>query len=150
MYGKPKSYKSTFAILFADYFAKGFGKVLYVSSEEYDSPTIQARLKRLNIDNANIFISKNVQLLLDGSIPDLIIIDTINKSGMNIDEIRQLKEKYPSTSFIFIAQSTKDGDFRGNNDLAHEQDILIEVKEGEAFANGRFIQGGYLNIKQLL
>ena len=148
MFGHPKSYKSTFIAMFADYFAKNFGKVLYVASEEFDSPTLQARLKRLNITGDNIFISKDTKDIPDDLIPDLIIIDTINKAGIKNVDMIELKKKYPNTSFIFIAQITKDGDFRGEMATAHDVDIVIEMKNGEAFANGRFIQGGYLNIKR--
>ena len=149
IFGKPKSYKSTFAILFADYFSKHFGNVLYVAAEEYDSPTIQARLRRLGIDAEKIYISEKIEDMPGGIIPDLIIVDTINKAQLKAEQIRELKIKYPNTSFIFIAQTTKEGEFRGEQDIAHEQDIVVEMKDGEAFANGRFIQGGYLNIKNL-
>lgn len=149
MYGAPKSYKSTMAILFADYFSKHFGTVLYVAAEEYNSPTMQSRMKRLNIDSDRLYIAKTVDEITEDMIPDLVIIDTINMAKIRAEKTRELKEKYPQTSFIFMAQVTKEGDFRGEQDIAHEVDLVIVVKNGEAFGNGRFIQGGYLNIKNL-
>ena len=48
---------------------------------------------------------------------------------------------------IFIFHATKDGKFKGGNELAHEVDVIIEVKPGLAQASGRFNSGGELKLK---
>tara|TARA_B100000795_G_scaffold99684_1_gene73304 strand:+ start:965 stop:1150 length:186 start_codon:yes stop_codon:yes gene_type:complete len=53
----------------------------------------------------------------------------------------KLKNKYSRTSFIFVFHSTKDGKFKGGNELAHEVDTIIEVENGIANGKGRFGQG---------
>jgi len=47
----------------------------------------------------------------------------------------------PKTSFIFIYHTTKEGNFRGKNENAHEVDVIIEVADGKAKGNGRFGMG---------
>ena len=60
---------------------------------------------------------------------------------MELEDMIELKNKYPRTSFIFIFHATKDGKFKGGNELAHEVDVIIEVENGIAKGKGRFGQG---------
>jgi len=60
---------------------------------------------------------------------------------MELQDMIKLKNKYPRTSFIFIFHATKDGKFRGGNELADEVDVIIEVENGRASGKGRFGQG---------
>ena len=66
---------------------------------------------------------------------------------MELDDLVKLKNRYPRTSFVFIFHATKDGKFKGGNELAHEVDVIIEVKPGLAQASGRFNSGGELKLK---
>ena len=65
---------------------------------------------------------------------------------MELEDMIKLKNSFPRTGFIFDFHSTKDGKFRGGNDLAHEVDIIIEVEQGLAKASGRFNAGGEMGI----
>ncbi|MPM05046.1 hypothetical protein SDC9_51327 [bioreactor metagenome] len=42
------------------------------------------------------------------------------------------------TAFLFIYHTTKEGNFRGKNENAHEVDVIVEVAEDKATGNGRF------------
>ncbi|WP_111596175.1 hypothetical protein [Chitinophaga skermanii] len=58
-----------------------------------------------------------------------------------------MKDQYPAKSFIYVFQSTKQGNFRGENSFQHDVDVVIEVPEkGTAVQMGRFNQGGQMNI----
>lgn len=49
-------------------------------------------------------------------------------------------------NLICIQQTTKDGNFRGTQEFAHDVDVLIEVIDGTAYTNNknRFGQKGEL------
>jgi hypothetical protein len=38
---------------------------------------------------------------------------------MELSDMVKLKNKYPRIGFVFVFHSTKDGKFRGGNELAH-------------------------------
>lgn len=62
----------------------------------------------------------------------------MSRAGMELEDMIELKNKYPRTSFIFIFHATKDGKFKGGNELAHEVDVIIEVENGLAKGKGQF------------
>ena len=48
---------------------------------------------------------------------------------------------------MFIFQTTKQGNFRGENSFQHDVDVVLEVPEkGKAVQMGRFNQGGEMEI----
>lgn len=52
----------------------------------------------------------------------------------------------PKTAFIFIFHATKEGDFRGGQENAHDVDCIIEVKDGVACGKGRFGVSGEVEV----
>jgi len=145
VYGKPKMGKSMLCIDFAKYLAQNHGKVLYVAKEEGLYKTLQDKLRENNAIDANIDVANN--LLSDLSSYDFIFLDSVNKLELSNNDLNNLKKKYPKASFIYVFQSTKDGNFRGANEFQHEVDSVIEVpKLGKAVQFGRFNQGGEMDI----
>lgn len=145
VFGKPKMGKSFLCVDFAGYLARNHGKVLYVAKEEGLDYTLQEKLNEKNVKHPNLFVT--------GSIPDslvnydFIFLDSVSRLGLTAEDLRKLKSKYPSKSFIYIFQSTKNGNFRGENSFQHDVDAVIEVPEkGKAVQYGRFNQGGQMNI----
>ena len=55
-----------------------------------------------------------------------------------------------SRFFKFRALLTKEGNFKGVNEHAHEVDVIIQVEKGKASSTGRFSAGGVYNTPQLL
>jgi hypothetical protein len=53
-------------------------------------------------------------------------------------DLSKLRKSHPKTAFIFIFHTTKEGNFRGKQDFAHDVDMIIKVENGAAKANGRF------------
>jgi hypothetical protein len=145
VYGKPKFGKSFLCIDFAGYLARNHGKVLYVAKEETLDKTLQDKLKDKEVAHINLTVSS---IMPDNLRPyDFVFIDSINKFGYTPENLNRLRALNPSKSFIFIFQTTKDGNFRGSNSFQHDVDVVIEVPEpGIATQMGRFNQGGTMRI----
>jgi len=72
---------------------------------------------------------------------DFIFLDSVNRLRLLPEDLNKLKAANPSKSFIFIFQSTKDGNFREANSFQHDVDVVIEVPEkGKAVQMGTFNQ----------
>jgi hypothetical protein len=147
VFGKPKMGKSYLCVDFAGYLARNHGKVLYVAKEEGLDMTLQKKLNDKAVAHPNLFVSS----ILPESLADydFVFLDSVNKLGFQPEDLTRLKSVNPSKSFIFIFQSTKDGNFRGANAFQHDVDVVIEVPEkGRALQFGRFNQGGNMDIFQ--
>jgi hypothetical protein len=145
VFGKPKLGKSYLCIDFAGYLARNHGKVLYVAKEEGLDLTLQNKLNEKNVKHPNLYVAS--VLPDDLSMYDFIFLDSVSKLGLTPDELTRLQAMNPTKSFIFIFQSTKDGNFRGANSFQHDVDVVIEVPEkGKAVQFGRFNQGGEISI----
>lgn len=145
MFGVPKSGKSTLAIQFAKYLAKNFGETLYVAAEEGIHATLSDKIKRLDAVHERLKFAASIP----GSVSEysFVFIDSINRSKLSHADIVQFMTKNPKTAFIFISQVTKDGKYRGSQEIEHDVDCVIEVDEdGIAYGKGRFSQGGQVTI----
>jgi len=145
VYGMPKMGKSYLCIEFAGYLARNHGKVLYVAKEEGLNHTLQRKLKDKSVAHPNLSVTATLPDQVHQY--DFIFLDSVNKLGLNSEDLTRLKQLNPTKSFIFIFQSTKQGKFRGENTFQHDVDVIIEVPEkGKAIQMGRFNQGGEINI----
>jgi hypothetical protein len=145
VFGKPKMGKSYLCIDFAGYLSRNHGKVLYVAKEEKLDATLQKKLNDTNVKNPNLFVSD--YLPGDVSEFDFVFIDSVNKMELQPKDLEELKAKFPNVSFIYVFQTTKEGNFRGSNHFQHDVDVVIEIPEkGKAVQNGRFNQGGEMQI----
>ena len=63
-----------------------------------------------------------------------------------MNAIDQLRKMHPDTSFIFIYHTTKEGDFKGVDEHAHEADVIVQVDNGKATSTGMFNAGGSMEI----
>lgn len=145
VFGKPKMGKSFLCIDFAGYLARNHGKVLYVAKEEGLDLTLQEKLNDKNVKHPNLFVTGMLPSNLKPY--DFIFLDSVNRLGLTAEDLRVFRQKYPSKSFIYIFQSTKQGNFRGENSFQHDVDVVIEIPEkGKAVQMGRFNQGGEMHI----
>lgn len=119
--------------------------MLYVAKEEGLDMTLQKKLNDKNVAHPNLFVSSVLPESLIAY--DFIFLDSVNKLALQPEDLNRLKAQNPTKSFIFIFQSTKDGNFRGANSFQHDVDVVIEVPEkGRAVQFGRFNQGGEITI----
>jgi predicted ATP-dependent serine protease len=74
-------------------------------------------------------------------------LESVNKLGLSAEDLTALKKRYPHKSFVFIFQTTKDGNFRGANSFQHDVDVVVEVPERvKAVGFGRFSHGGEIEV----
>jgi RecA/RadA recombinase len=145
VYGKPKMGKSFLCVDFAGYLARNHGKVLYIAREEGLDMTLQEKLNAKDVKHPNLFVSDTIPE--DLSFFDFIFFDSVNKLGLSASDLETLKQSNPNKSFIYVFQTTKEGNFRGANEFQHDVDVVIQVPEkGLAVQNGRFNQGGEMRI----
>jgi predicted ATP-dependent serine protease len=145
IFGKPKMGKSYLAPDFAGYLANNHGSVLYVAAEEKLDATLQKKLLDKNVASENLYVSDSLPKSLKKY--DFVFIDSINKIRMTPMDVERLRLSNKGISFVFIFQTTKQGQFRGGNEFQHDVDIVIEIPEkGKAIQFGRFNQGGHMKI----
>ncbi|NLR58848.1 hypothetical protein HGH93_12095 [Chitinophaga polysaccharea] len=145
VFGLPKFGKSTLCIDFAGYLAEQHGRVLYVAKEERLHRTLQDKIKAMQVSHPRLDVASMLPDDLSGY--DYIFLDSVNLLGLSVEQLRQLKARYPGKSFVFVFQSTKAGKFRGENSFQHDVDSVVEVQEwGKARQYGRYNQGGEMDI----
>jgi hypothetical protein len=144
VFGLPKSGKSTLCIDFAKYLAENHGKVLYVAIEEGFGYTLKEKFERLGAIHPNLVIAEKIPD--DLSPYQFVFIDSVSKAGLSNADLSSLRKNNPKTAFVFIFHTTKEGNFRGKQDFAHDVDVIVEVENGIAKANGRFGVGGKTKI----
>jgi predicted ATP-dependent serine protease len=142
--GVPGSGKTSFLLEFSYYLASNFGKVLYISSEEYGSVTLADKLKFI-IKNKGLhktdeegkekgLIPKNLYFgkgFIDLQDYDYVIIDSINDLNLDLMEFREIRNIYPNKGFVIVLQTTKSEDYRGGKDWEHECDLALFLKKGK-------------------
>ena len=145
IYGKPKFGKSYLAIDFAGYLARYHGKVLYIAYEEGFDDTLKQKLQEKNVAHPNLFVSDYLPSNL--SEYDFVFIDSVNKAALSPEDLDRIERKNNGTSFIYIFQTTKDGNFKGAMEYKHNVDVIIEVPQrGIATQFGRYNQGGEMRV----
>lgn len=145
IYGLPKAGKTHLAIQFAQYLQNKFGDVLYISGEEGIEEPFKNKLIRYNSAfevayevKGSFGIAQSVKKIN----PKFVFIDSLNRLGLNVDDIIKYKEIFPDIVFIYIMQSTKEGNFKGSQNISHEVTSVIKVVEGIAYQEGRTVPGG--------
>lgn len=131
--GSPGGGKSTLLLQFAHYLANDLKKrVLFVSKEEFGSATLAEKVQRLKIKNVHFTNTITSDALLQGDY-DVVFIDSITDLRFSVYDYKRLRELNPEVAFLLIAQQTKGGKFKGNNEWPHETEIVAEVADGEAW-----------------
>lgn len=138
IYGKPGAGKSTFALQFAHYLAENKGKVLFVSSEEGISKSIRDKINRLNLKSKGLNIvsecndeNKLTELLNTYKFP-FVFLDSVNHMKITVEEMEQIKKRFPKVTFVLIFQATKAGEMKGSLEYAHNCDIKLRIENQTA------------------
>lgn len=130
LHGEPGAGKTTLLLKFAKYLANTFGKVLYVSSEEFSASTMTDKINLLlNPFPPNLEFAANLKDPILSNY-EFIILDSVNDLGLKLQDYKDLRDKHPNTCFILILQHTKAGSYKGGKDWEHEIEIAGEVENG--------------------
>jgi hypothetical protein len=143
VFGLPKSGKSTLCIDFAKYLAEHHGKVLYCAIEEKFGYTLKEKVERLKAVHPKLYVAEEIPENFSDF--NFVFIDSVSRANLTIEDLNRLRSDYPRVAFIFIFHTTKNGQFRGQNQFAHDVDVIIEVKDGKAKSNGRFNTSSEIN-----
>ncbi len=89
-----------------------------------------------------------VDSLLDDYIYFVFVFyDSVNSLKLSPEELEEIRENNPKTSFIYVFQATKDGNFKGAQEYSHDVDVLIELKDGVAYTEkSRFGGNGEMKV----
>jgi len=140
-YGKDGNGKSSAAMSLASYFASSHGKrVLYVSDEERVSGKLQERIRRLGLAHPSFFVVDKIPTSLAGY--EVVCLDSVSSMGVEPAELEAMAKKYPKMSWIYVFQTTKEGEFRGSQEYAHNVDARFVVTKGVVSQGGKNRYGG--------
>lgn len=101
VFGRPKTGKSFLCIDFAGYLARHHGDTLYVAKEEKLDRTLHDKLAQKEVAHPNLFVSDF--LPDDLTAYDFIFLDSVNKLGLSVKDLENLRNDYPEKSFIFFS-----------------------------------------------
>lgn len=126
--GMPGGGKTTFAIEFAQYLQNKKGHTLYIASEQPNlNLPLQSLLKQFGATFA-IHTKPTIESLFkDVKGYKFVIIDSVNHLGIDAAKLEELRRENPKLSIVAIMQSTKDGNFKGNQEFLHNADIRVEL-----------------------
>jgi len=154
LHGKPGQGKTSFALQFADYFDRIHGKTIYLTAEQKGlNKSFQSALRRF-APNAKFDIHTEPPKSLNDLIKSigafkLAILDSIDHLGLNWADIKEIKEQCPKTALVTIHHSTKEGRFKGGQELEHECDISIRMENFIAHqTKSRFAAPAKLELKE--
>ena len=112
VWGNSGNGKTRFALQRCKYLCN-FGRVAYNSLEEGVSASLMKALQETNMMEARrkfIVLDKEpigelVKRLKQQKSPNIICIDSLQYTGMNYEEYKQLKEQFPNKLFIYISHA---------------------------------------------
>ena len=124
--------KGFFSCAFSKYLAEHFGKVLFVSPEEADSPTFDIKLDYYQVpDDPDKFLTCShqdkhlIEQVIREVKPKFVVIDSLTVCKIDDTDMQRLRAMFPLTSFIAIVQTDKQGRIRGYQELKHNCDAVI-------------------------
>lgn len=134
VYGKSGNGKTTFGFKLANYL-QHIGKILFVVTEyglEHSSLKELTQTFRLG-QNVILGSARSVVEVFDlvrKERPAILIIDSFSQIGGNAEHLHTISQTVSLT--VAMLHVTKDGEFAGSNQLAHDADIIVQVEDLEA------------------
>ena len=158
--GEPGNGKTTYAVLFAEYFSKHHGKVAYFPAEQSGlNKDFQNLLKRADVgfNKVELITKANKAKLGDviGVIKHykckLVVLDSINKMKLSPEDIEAIRKECPEVAILAVMQSTKDGSFKGSQEYKHDCDIFLTIEKFVAYqSKARGAGAAKLSIQELI
>lgn len=146
IWGNSGNGKTNFALQLAKYLAK-FGKVAYDTLEEGARKSFRIAVERAQMrEVARSFIILNREHLPDlkdrlrrRKRPSIVIIDSLQYSGMTKADYIALKEEFDTTLFIFISHAEGKNPKGSLADFVrYDADVKIRIEGYKAFPTSRY------------
>lgn len=146
IWGQSFNGKTAFAMQLAKYLCR-FGKVLYNSMEEGIGRSIQVAIERTDMSSVarrfNLLdcedIEDLVQRLSAKKHPKIVIMDSIQYSGINYAQYKEIKRKFNDILWIWISQAEgRLPEGRLANRVRYDAMVKIRVEGYRAYVNSRF------------
>ena len=77
--------------------------------------------------------------MIEKTTPKFVFVDSLNRLGLDVNDIIRFKEAFPNTVFLYVLQATKEGRFKGSQSIEHEVTSTIQVVDGVAHQKGRTV-----------
>lgn len=146
IYGDRFNGKSSVAMLFADSLVNKGLKVLYISNEEGIKGSLQEKFLRLKISNPIDFVEDYIPSQFKAY--DAVFLDSVQTAGLKPDDFKELKRRFPKTSFILVFKANRDGSSKGGSDWEHDVDAIMHIENQCAtMEKNRFPNGSNETIK---
>jgi ATPase family associated with various cellular activities (AAA) len=146
IYGDSGNGKTEFCVQLAQYMA-GFRKVYYNSVEQGVSRTFQMALRRNNFEEVkgNFVMADGhsfeemMDYLEKRNAPQVIFIDSIDYSGMTLEQYQLLRKKHPKKVIVLVswAEGAKPKTLAARA-MLYSVDVKIRVKNFIAYPSGRY------------
>lgn len=154
LFGKPKNGKTAGSLQLANYLTN-FGNVLYNFADQGFNLSTQILWKESGLHNKPNAEPSDVNTLdeLEKEIKtgkyQFVFIDMINdyidREKISPQEFKdRFVLKYPSTGFILVFESTKAGDFKGDQKWMYVVDAIANVEDFVMTIRGRYGNGDHL------
>jgi len=152
IWGQSSNGKTRLSMQLSKYLTN-FGKVAYNTLEEGARKSFQKAVE----DNKMWECKKGKFIILDGEkyddlverlskkrSPEIIIIDSIQYSGMDIKKYKQLKSLFPKKLFVYVSHAQgRLPKGRLADSVRYDADLKIRVEGFKAFPAGRLNGGGF-------
>lgn len=154
IWGKPKNGKTSGALQLANYLTK-HGPVLYNFADQGFNKSTQDLWKTSGLANKSNATPSDIDNLneLEAEINNGnykfvfidMINDYINRDGISPQEFKdRFIKKHPNTSFVLVFETTKDGNFKGDQAWTHIVDAIVTVENFLMENRGRYGIGHFI------
>ncbi|MFZ9887193.1 MAG: hypothetical protein ACO3JL_06800 [Myxococcota bacterium] len=132
MWGPPGAGKSYLA---AKWLASFSTPTVYLSAEEGLGMTVGERLQRVGAAGRPMTVVGYASIDALAEVcaktrAKVLLVDSITVTTLSPHDVRTLSQNLRLPLTLVVSQVTKEGGLRGSNELLHEADLGIEVKEG--------------------
>ncbi|MDH6310564.1 hypothetical protein M2451_003346 [Dysgonomonas sp. PFB1-18] len=155
--GRPTNGKTSFVVQLIKALALLGFRIRFYNFEEQQSITMQKTIRRVGLEEVaknivmiNSLISyKELKEEIANTRNDVIVVDTIQKSGITAKQVEELRELFPSKLIIFVCHVQPNGlpDKQAAVQAYREASLKIFCDRFRAISQGRYFgERGYYNI----
>jgi hypothetical protein len=147
IWGRPGNGKTSFVMQLAKYLCR-FDKVIYNSLEEGTGLSVQKSMKRHHMEEVSrsfLILDREpleqlYERLKKRKSPNIIIIDSLQYSGLTYNSYKQLKERFSKKLFVFVSHAEGVHPAgRIGRAVEYDADIKIFVEGFRASCKSRFM-----------